>query len=46
MAKPVPGVNSASNDGDPVLTADGCQLYFASKRNGGDYDLFVATMTP
>jgi Tol biopolymer transport system component len=39
---PIPTVNGASNDGDPVLSADGCELYFASDRNGGKYHLFHA----
>jgi WD40-like Beta Propeller Repeat len=43
--KPVPMVNSGSNDGDPMLSADGCELYFASERNGGKYHLFHATVT-
>src|SRR5262249_16286705 len=42
--KPVPTVNSDSNDGDPVLSADGCELYFASERDGGKYHLFHATV--
>jgi Tol biopolymer transport system component len=42
----VPGVglNTASNEGDAHLSADGCRLYFASDRDTGmDWDLFVAT---
>jgi Tol biopolymer transport system component len=46
MPQPIPVVNSDSDDGDPMLSADGCELYFASTRNGGDYDLFVAKMAP
>lgn len=42
---PVPMVNSAQSDGDPMLSADGCELYFSSTRNGGDQDLFVAQIT-
>lgn len=33
-------------DGDPSLSADGCRLYFASKRNGGNFELYVASMKP
>jgi hypothetical protein len=43
--KPIPTVNSDSNDGDPMLSADGCELYFASQRDGGKYHLFHATVT-
>lgn len=46
MPKPIPTANSSANDGDPVLSADGCELYFSSTRTGGDYDLYVATITP
>jgi len=35
----VPSVNSDLDDGDPVLSADGCELYFASNR-AGKYHLF------
>jgi WD40-like Beta Propeller Repeat len=41
----VPTVNTAQSDGDPMLSADGCELYFSSSRNGGDQDLFVAQIT-
>jgi len=44
--KPIPTVNGSMNDGDPMLSADGCELYFSSSRTGGDYDLYVATITP
>lgn len=43
--KPVPTVNSDANDGDPMLSADGCELYFASQRSGGKYHLFHAQIT-
>jgi hypothetical protein len=36
---------SLSDDGDPMLSADGCELYFSSTRTGGDYDLYVAQIT-
>jgi hypothetical protein len=38
----VPSVNSDLDDGDPVLSADGCEVYFASTRAGGKYHLFHA----
>jgi Tol biopolymer transport system component len=41
--KLIPMVNSNSEDGDPMLSADGCELYFASRRApGGKYQLFHA----
>jgi Tol biopolymer transport system component len=45
--KLIPTVNSASDDGDPMLSTDGCSLFFSSKRPGGsgDYDLYVSTVT-
>lgn len=42
----IPSVNSDQEDGDPVLSADGCELYFASTRVGGKYHLFRAQVTP
>lgn len=43
----IPGVNSSVQDGDPMLSADGCELYFASNRAGdGKYHLFRAVMAP
>jgi Tol biopolymer transport system component len=45
MPKLVPGVNSTSSDGDPMLSADGCELYFSSTRTGDDYDLYTAQIT-
>jgi Tol biopolymer transport system component len=44
----IPGIDTADNEADPILSADGCHLYFASDRGNqrGDYDIFVATMTP
>ena len=43
----IPGVNSDNNDGDPMLSADGCALYFASTRaSGNDYDLYSAQVAP
>lgn len=39
---PVPGVNSTARDGEAFLSADGCDLYFASDRTGGlgSWDLY------
>ncbi len=42
---PIPTVNSVFGDGDPMLTADGCTLYFSSLRTGGNFDLYTATVT-
>jgi hypothetical protein len=36
----IPAVNGEQDEGDPVLSADGCELYFASRRTGGAYHLF------
>jgi Tol biopolymer transport system component len=38
-------LDSANNDGAPVLTPDELTLYFTSNRMGGaaDYDIYVAT---
>jgi WD40 repeat protein len=38
----IPTVNSDRSDGDPMLSADGCELYFASTRLGGGFHLFRA----
>ena len=38
----IPDVNGDKDDGDPVLSDDGCELYFASTRNGDKYHLFHA----
>ncbi len=38
----IPTVNGSQDDGDPFLTADGCELYFASTRGGINYALFSA----
>jgi Tol biopolymer transport system component len=43
----IPGVNSSVQDGDPMLSADGCELYFASNRAGdGKNHLLRAAMAP
>lgn len=41
-------INSAADEGDPSLSADGCRLYFSSTRGGGlgDYDLYVIDVAP
>jgi hypothetical protein len=41
----IPSVNSDTNDFDPVLSANGCELYFASTRDGGKFHLFRAQVT-
>jgi hypothetical protein len=41
----LPGVNSASADGDPWLSADRKTIYFQSDRNGNG-DIFVAHLAP
>ena len=43
--RPIPTVNSNAEDGDPMLSADGCELYFASTRDGGKFHLFHARIT-
>jgi len=40
--EPVEGVNGPADDEDPWWAPDGSVLWFASTRNGGDLDLFVA----
>ena len=42
----IPTVNSGFDELDPVLSADGCELYLASRRVGGKYHLFRARVTP
>jgi WD40 repeat protein len=43
----IPMVNSNVQDGDPMLSADGCELYFASRRGAsGGYDLYRASVDP
>jgi Tol biopolymer transport system component len=37
----IPTINSPDDDADPMLSADGCELYFAARHNG-DYDLYVS----
>jgi hypothetical protein len=44
--KLIPSVNSDQDDGDPMLSADGCELYFASTRAGGKHHLFHARVMP
>jgi Tol biopolymer transport system component len=43
--RPIPTVNSTEEEGDPMLSADGCELYFASTRDGGRFHLFHAQIT-
>jgi len=40
----VPTINGMHADGDAHLSADGCRLYFASARNGGVYNLMIASV--
>jgi hypothetical protein len=44
-AAPLPGINTASNEGTPFLSPDALSVYFYSSRAGGagDRDLYVAT---
>jgi Tol biopolymer transport system component len=41
----IPGVNTDGNEFDAVLSADGCDLYFASTRGGAGFHLFHAVVT-
>lgn len=42
----IPTVNTGGADEfDPVLSADGCELYFASNRTGGKFHIFHAQVT-
>jgi len=41
----IPGVNNDADDGDPMLSGDGCTLYLASTRDGGNHHLFRAQVT-
>ena len=41
----IPFIAGDSDDNDPVLSADGCTLYFASNRTGSQhYDLYMAQL--
>lgn len=44
----IPGVNSEMDDGDPMLSADGCELLFASTRRegGATYRLYSVSIAP
>jgi Tol biopolymer transport system component len=46
--KPVPAVNSANDDSELYITPDGCELYFASDRPGGQGagDLYYTRLIP
>jgi len=46
VARPVEGVNTASNEMSPVIAADGSTLTFASDRSGGSggYDIYASTV--
>ena len=41
----IPTVNTGGDEFDPVLSADGCELYFSSTRNGGTFHIFHAQVT-
>lgn len=42
----IPTVNTGSSETEPVLSADGCELYFVSDRDaGGGFHLFHARVT-
>jgi hypothetical protein len=41
----VPAVNSLFDDADPVLSADGCRLYFASLRSS-NWEIYAAEVSP
>jgi len=44
MQVPGTNVNTAANEGDAQLSADGCELFFSSDRDlGMSWDLFVST---
>lgn len=42
---PLTAIVAGGYDGDPALSADGCELFFISDR-GGDRDLYRATVIP
>lgn len=39
-------LGSSGEDGDPSLSADGCHIYFASNRQGSNYEIFTADVAP
>jgi len=39
-------LDSSGNDSDPVLSGDGCHLFFSSDRQGNDFDIYSADMAP
>jgi len=39
-------LDSSASDGDPALTADGCHIYFASDRQGNNFEIFTADVVP
>lgn len=41
----IPMVNGLDNEGDPMLTADGCLLFFASNRVRPTYQIFYAVIS-
>ncbi|HEU0032875.1 MAG TPA: hypothetical protein VFQ53_19720 [Kofleriaceae bacterium] len=44
--QPVPNVNTNNNDSDPMLSRDGCRLYFAADGGIAGYELMVADVVP
>ena len=42
---PLAGVNTTFAEHDPLISADGCELWFASNRLG-DFDIYLSTLTP
>jgi hypothetical protein len=46
--KPVPGINTADREGEPFLSADGQELFFASDRPGGagQMDIYRSWLEP
>lgn len=42
--QPLTALNTVDDDGDPMLSADGCTLYFASNRGGTRYQVFSAAV--
>jgi Tol biopolymer transport system component len=41
---PIPNVNGNTNEGDPVLSKDGCRLYFARDGGTAGYELLFSTV--
>jgi WD40 repeat protein len=39
-------LDSSGNDSDPVLSSDGCHLFFSSDRQGNNFDIYTADIAP